>query len=286
MKIPFLGLPDHPQAKVALLPIPLEQTTTWLKGTGFAPLEILKVSPYLEFFEEETGLSPHQEVGFFTYPLEEFPFSLDEALAKVESLTSLAVTSHFLPILLGGEHTLTLGAIRALKKVYPDLKILHLDAHLDFRDTYLGTKVNHATVMRRIHELGIPILSVGIRAISEEEFKAIKEKRLSVIFAHEIYQNFPSVLRRIEDFLREGAIYLSLDMDALDPSLAPGVGTPEPGGLLWPELLSILKVLAKARVIGLDLVEVRPIPHYPFTEFLVGKIILKFTAYMAKFSQE
>ncbi len=282
MKIPFLGLPDHPQAKVALIPVPLELSTTWLKGTKEAPLEILKVSPNLEFFDEETSLSPHETFGFFTFPVEELPLDLNSALIRIEELVEEALKAKFFPILLGGEHTLTLPSVRAFKKFYPDLRVLHLDAHLDFREEYLGTKINHATVMRRIYELGIPILSLGIRALSEEEFSEIHQKKLSVLLAKDIWGSFEEALEKVSAFLKEGPVYLSLDMDALDPALAPGVGTPEPGGLFWQELLLILRKFVEYHPVGMDIVETRPIPGNPFTEFLVGKIILKVSAYLAE----
>lgn len=282
MKIPFLGLPDHPRARVALIPVPLELSTTWLKGTKEAPLEILKVSPNLEFFDEETSLSPHEVLGFFTFPVEELPLDIYSALKRVEELTEEALKSDLFPILIGGEHTLTLGAVRAFKKFYPDLRVLHLDAHLDLRDTYLGTKVNHATVMRRIYEMGIPVLSLGIRALSEEEFALISEENLSVIFAKDLSEGFQEALMKVSAFLKGGPVYLSLDMDALDPSLAPGVGTPEPGGLLWRELLQILKRFVENNPVGMDIVETRPLPGNPFTEFLAAKIILKVSAYLAE----
>ncbi len=280
MKIPFLGLPEHPKAQVALIPVPLDLTTTWLKGTKEAPFEILKVSSNLEFFDEETKTSPHEELGFYTYPVEEFPLDIKEALRRVEELTEDALKRDFFPILLGGEHTLTLGAVKAYKRYYPDLKILHLDAHLDFRKAYLGSEINHATVIRRIYEESLPILSIGIRAISKEEFEEAEKSSIKVIYAFELFNSFERVLNHLEDFLKEGSIYLTLDMDALDPSLAPGVGTPEPGGILWYQLLEILKRVARAKVVGMDLVEIRPIPGYPFTEFLAAKIIYKFSAYL------
>lgn len=280
MKITFLGLPDAENARVALLPIPYEQTTSWLKGTCFAPIEILKTSPYLEFFDEETGIQPHEELGFFTYPIEEFPQDAEKALLKIRSLVRDAQQRGFLPILLGGEHTITLGAVSALKEIFPELKILHLDAHLDFREEYLGNRFSHATVFRRIHEMGIPFVSLGIRALSKEEYEEAKNRNIPVYFAHEVWNDFGRVLGELEEFLSDGLVYISLDMDVLDPSLAPGVGTPEPGGLSWRELLQILRRCARAKVIGMDIVETKPIPHYPFTEFLVGKIILKFCAYL------
>ncbi len=282
MKLNFLGLPDHPQAKVALVPIPFESTTTWLKGTKEAPLEILKVSPNLEFFDEETALSPHQVIGFYTYPLEEYPLDVKLALEKIKSQTREVLKKDFFPIFIGGEHTITIGILSALKEKWAPLKVLHLDAHADFRKTYLESAINHATVMRYVYQEGIDFLSVGVRALSEEEYLEIQERGLSVIFAYELKKSFESFLKKIEDFLENGNIYLTLDMDVLDPGIAPGVGTPEPGGLSWYELMEILKRVAKARVVGMDLVETRPLPGNPFTEFLAAKIILKFTSYLAQ----
>jgi len=286
MKLTFLGLPDHPKARVALLPIPLELTTTWLKGTKEGPLEILKVSPNLEFFDEETGLTPQETLGFFTFPLEEFPLDLTQALQKVESLTLKALEKRLFPILLGGEHTLTLGAVRALKRFYPALRVLHLDAHLDFRKEYLGKELNHATILRKIYEEKLSTLSVGIRAVSQEEYEEARDLGLPVIYAYELKRDLEAALKKIEDFVAKGPVYLTLDMDVLDPSLAPGVGTPEPGGLNWWELCEILKRVAKSQVVGLDLVETRPLPFLPHTEFIAAKIIYKFTSYLAKFNHD
>ncbi len=283
MKINFLGLPDHPQAQVALLPISLEVSTSWIKGTKFAPLEILKVSPNLEFLDEETYLSPHEELGFYTYPLEELPLDLERALERIEELTKEALEKFTFPILIGGEHTLTLPALRAFKRKYPSLRVVHIDAHLDFRETYLGTKINHATVMRRVfEELKIPIFSLGIRALSAEEYQEMKSQNINVVFSYRLKREFPLVLEEMVSFIEDYPVYLTLDLDGLDPSLAPGVGTPEPGGLSWEELLKILQKLAQRNLIGMDIVETSPHPYYPFTEFLVGKIILKVTAYLAK----
>lgn len=285
MKITFLGLPDHPKARVALIPVPFEQTTTWLKGTSQAPLEILKVSPYLEFFDEETLLCPHKELGFHTYPIEEYPLDLKEALSKIERKTQSALESQFLPIFLGGEHTISFGSVMTLKQYYPSIRVLHLDAHLDFRREYLGSTLNHATVMRHLHEQGISIMSVGIRALSEEEYQDLQVDGPRVIFAKDLHENFGVALDQIKAFASDWPVYLSLDMDALDPSIAPGVGTPEPGGLNWQQLLEILKLISMGNIVGMDIVETRPLPGYPFTEFLVGKIILKFASYLAKASK-
>ncbi|PMP67972.1 MAG: agmatinase [Thermodesulfobacterium geofontis] len=282
MKLTFLGLPDHPQAKVALIPAPLEITTSWQKGTKEAPTEILKVSPNLEFFDEETELEPQEVLGFFTFPVPELPFDIDMALDVISKIVRETLEEKRFPILIGGEHTVTLGSIKSLKEVYKNLKILHLDAHLDLRDEYLGCKFSHATVVRRIYEMGIPVLSVGVRTLSKEEYEFIKKTNFSLLWMRDLRENWDRSFKIIEDFLKEGEIYLSLDMDVFDPSIAPGVGTPEPGGMSWYEFLQIIKLVVRYNLIGMDIVETKPVAGNAITEYLAAKIIFKISSYLAK----
>ncbi|MBZ4681411.1 agmatinase [Thermodesulfobacterium sp.] len=281
MKISFLGLPDHPQAKVALIPAPLEYSTSWKKGTKEAPLEILKVSPNMEFFDEEYFLDPSEKMGFFTYPVEELSFDPEEALKEISQKVEETLSLNRFPLVIGGEHTVTLGSIRVLKKFFPRLKVVHLDAHLDLRDRYNHSSITHATVMRRIYELGVPVLSIGIRTLCKEEYEFIKQENYPVIWAKDLKVDLKECLKKIESFLKDGYIFLSFDMDVFDPAVAPGVGTPEPGGIDWWEALNILKILVKHRLIGMDLVEVKPDPGNPVTEFLAAKLIFKVAVYLA-----
>uniref|UniRef100_A0A7C4NYY1 Agmatinase n=1 Tax=Thermodesulfobacterium geofontis TaxID=1295609 RepID=A0A7C4NYY1_9BACT len=282
MKLTFLGLPDHPQARVALIPAPLEITTSWQKGTKEAPTEILKVSPNLEFFDEETEIEPQEVLGFFTYPVPELPFDINTALEEISKKVRETLIKKRFPIVIGGEHTVTLGSVKALKEFYKNLKILHLDAHLDLRDEYLGCKVSHATVIRRIYEIGIPILSVGVRTLCKEEYEFIREVNFSLLWMKDLREKWEESLRIIEDFIKEGDIYLSLDMDVFDPSFAPGVGTPEPGGISWYEFLQILKLVVRYNLVGMDIVEVKPNLGNAITEYLAAKIIFKISSYLAK----
>jgi agmatinase len=282
MKLTFLGLPDHPQAKVALIPAPLEITTSWQKGTKEAPTEILKVSPNLEFFDEETEIEPQEVLGFFTYPVPELPLDIDMALEEISEKIRETFMEKKFPIIIGGEHTVTLGSIKTLKEFYENLKILHLDAHLDLRDEYLGCKISHATVIRRIYEMGIPILSVGVRTLCKEEYEFIKKVNFPLLWMKDFKENRDKSLKTIEDFIKEGNIYLSLDMDVFDPSLAPGVGTPEPGGMSWYEFLQILKLVVRYNLVGMDIVEVKPSLGNTITEYLAAKIIFKISSYLAK----
>ena len=282
MKINFLGLPDSPNPRVALVPLPFEFTTSWLKGTRFAPLEILKVSPNLEFFDEESLVSPHEVLGFYTEEIIEFSADFEKALAQVEELAKKYAEKRLFAIYIGGEHTVSFPILKVYKKYYPGLKVLHLDAHLDQRDEYLGSMVNHATVMRRVKELSLPVLSVGIRSASEEEKDILLSEKEALILAKDFIKDEEGSLKKVSEFLGEGPSYLSLDVDVFDHSQAPGVGTPEPGGLSWYQVLEILKLFVKANPVAMDIVEVRPIPTLPITEYLVARLILKISAYLTK----
>ena len=282
MKINFLGLPDSPNPQVALVPLPFEFTTSWLKGTKFAPFEILKVSSNLEFFDEETLLSPHEVLGFYTEEIPEFSSDFEKALNQIEDLAEKYAQKRLFTVFIGGEHTVSFPVLKVYQRFYPGIKVLHLDAHLDQRDEYLGSRINHATVMRRVKELGIPVFSLGIRSVSEEEKEVLVSDGDAIIFAKDYITNKEVSLKKVSEFLGDGPCYLSLDVDVFDPSEAPGVGTPEPGGLNWYQVLECLKVFAKAKPVAMDIVEVRPLPSLPTTEYLASRLILKISAYLAK----
>ncbi len=283
MKVNFLGLPDEQNARVALIPAPLEFTTSWKKGTKEAPLEILKVSPNIEFFDEETRTEPALILGFYTYPVQELSNSLEQAIDEISHTVKSALIKKLFPIVIGGEHTVSLAVVKALENFFENFKVIHLDAHLDQRDKYLNTQINHATVMRRILERGHPVLSIGIRSCSKEEYEFLNSaENLEVIWAEEVHQNFPQVLKKIEDFSQNSKIYLSFDMDVFDPALAPGVGTPEPGGISWYQALQILKLVVKYSLIGFDLVEVMPLPCHQITEYTAVRLIFKLCAYLSE----
>ena len=282
MRRTFLGLPEvRDRARVAFIPAPYDVTVSWRTGAREGPRRILEVSPYLEFFEEETGREPHLSLGFYTFPEPELPVDPEKALSLLEDLVSEALKERKFPILLGGEHTVTLAALRALKRRFPSFKVLQIDAHPDLRDTYQGTPFSHACVMRRAYELGLEVVAVGIRTASREEYEFIRKERLPVVWARDLKRDFETSLSNLKRFLGQGPVYVTLDLDGFDPAEAPGVGTPEPGGLLWYEVLEILKLAAPLRVIGFDVVELLPIPGDPRTEYLAARLIYKFLAYLA-----
>ncbi len=276
----FLGLPeDRERARVAFIPAPYDATTTWRPGTREGAARILAVSPHLEFFDEETLTEPYRTLGFYTFPAPELPVAPEKALESLEGLVEEALAEGKFPVLLGGEHTVTLAALKALKRRLGPFQVLYLDAHLDLRDRYQGTPYSHACVFRRALEAGLSIVPVGIRALDREEWELVEQEKIPVFWAREIKRDFPAFLKRLKAVLR-APLYVSIDLDALDPAEAPGVGTPEPGGLNWYEVLAILRLVSEERVLGFDVVELLPLPGDPRTEFLAARLIYKFLAYL------
>ncbi|QJA05648.1 agmatinase [Thermosulfurimonas marina] len=281
MRRTFLGLPEAPErARVALIPAPYDATTSFRPGTRFGPRALLEVSPYMEFFDEETGEKPQETLGFYTLEEPELPAEPEKALEVLSGRVEEVLSAGKLPVLLGGEHTVSLAALRVLRRAHGPFRLLYLDAHLDLRESYQETPWSHACVLRRAVELGLEPLVVGARSLSEEEFHFLKKAEIPVLWAREFRETPERVRQRLEEFLR-GPLYVSLDLDVFDPAEAPGVGTPEPGGLSWYEVLGILRQAARAPVLGFDLVELLPLPGDPRTEYLAARLLFKFLAYLS-----
>ena len=284
MEFTFLGLPNSKGARVAIIPAPFEFSTSWKKGTWEGPFEVIKASYYLETFDEEFLIEPHKVLGFYTYPFEELPGDFNLAFEKIYQNVKSALQNNMFPIVIGGEHTVTLANFQAIFDYYKtSIKLIHLDAHADLRNEYLSTKINHATVIRRIIEKGGNVLSIGIRAISKEEYEFAKEcLQVKLIMADQVKKDLRKTLDEIKLFLNGEPFFLTLDVDVFDPSLCPGVGTPEPGGLFWEEVLEILKVcFFSGKPLGIDFVETLPLPSSPVTEYTVAKLIFKTTSILA-----
>jgi len=274
----FLGLDgcdSGPEAKGVVIPVPYEATTTYEGGTLAGPAAILEASRQVEFYDEWLE-DEAQRFGVRT--LAPVVSSQDPCLLadELEALVGEHLRAQRFPLILGGEHSISLGPIRAALKRHPDLVVLHLDAHPDLRDEYDGTQYGHGCVMRRVFDLGTKLHSFGIRAISPEErdFYAT-QKQVIWITARELLPMTP--LQRVDRILRDlpdGPIWLSWDIDGLDPSLVPCTGTPEPGGLDWFTVSEILLRLDKAekQIIGAELVELSPQPHQHASDFACARL--------------
>ncbi|TFH64722.1 MAG: agmatinase, partial [Candidatus Zixiibacteriota bacterium] len=261
-----------------ILPVPYEETATYGKGTQYAPAAIIAASQEVELFDDELGCEPYL-AGIHTAPSVE----ITSGGAKVQneivykSCRELVQQGKVVGML-GGEHSISFGAVRACLEKYPDLTVLQLDAHADLRDGYLGEPFSHAAVMRRIRELTKKTFGVGIRNYSSEENDYIKAEQVSSCSARNAYRNPRWVDEVVEQL--SGDVYLTFDLDAFDPSLLPATGTPEPGGLMWYPVLELLRrVITKCRLVSFDVVELSPIEGNHASDFVAAKLTHKIIGY-------
>jgi agmatinase len=273
----FGALPPCPpeQAGVVVLSAPFEGMVSYRPGTRLGPQAIIDASRNMELFEEETGTEPHL-AGIATLDEIELPSDPEAALAVLEPVCSGVLAAGKLLVTLGGEHTVSLAPIRAAREVGGELSILQLDAHADLRDSYLGSRYSHACTMRRALEVA-PVVGVGIRSFCAEEASFMRAEGLAPFFARQMHERdlAGEIIARLLP-----RVYVTIDLDVLDPGVMPAVGTPEPGGLGWYDLLALLRqVAARREVVGFDVVELCPLPGNPASDFLAARLIYKLLAY-------
>ncbi len=259
---------------VCFIRIPYDSTSRTTIVSQNAPEAILRASRNLELFDSELGIETYK-IGLET--MDEVEPDLDSPFENsrvVEVVVTAVMQSEKLPVLLGGDHSLTLGAVRAVRNKHNDLGALVLDAHPDLFDEYAGTKYGHASVTRRIHELGVPVSLVGVRSASREERDFLGSSDIPVVGAREILRS-PDAIQKSLSALPE-QIYLSIDLDVMDPGEMPAVSNPEPGGLRWYDMMDVLeRVTSEKKVVGFDVVELCPIPGNPTPDFIAAKLIYR-----------
>ena len=275
---------DFKKSKIVVTPVPYDATSSFKGGMREGPYAIIGNSRYIdELLEDASGekLTGLKTTDIFT--LDEIVLSRNsakEAIDGVEQAIYDEIVKHGkIPLMLGGEHSITLGAVKALKKKYKDLSVLQFDAHTDLMNEYEGSQYSHACVMRRILDLKIPAVQIGIRNTNTEIEEYLKKsKNISVYKA----PGLPEA-EEIAGKLSKN-VYLTFDLDALDPSIMPSVGTPEPGGLLWHETISFIDEISKhVNIVGADVVELMPIPGLHAPDFLAAKLVYEITkAILAK----
>ncbi len=251
----FMGsLEDRERAKVVLLGAPMDFTVSFRPGTRLGPEQIRSVSAALEEYSYDLGRELG-EVKFYDSGDLELPFgNVSKSLELIGEAVSEILRDNQIPFLLGGEHLVSYPAVEAVYRYYPDLVVLHFDAHADLRTDYLGESQSHATVMREVSQLigGKNVYQFGIRSGTREEFAYAKEN------TNLFYKKVKEAVVQTAPTVKGRPLYLTIDIDVLDPAFAPGTGTPEPGGITSDELLESLYLLKDQQVVAVDLVEVSP----------------------------
>jgi agmatinase len=268
---------DLRQAKAVVLPVPYDSTSEWRTGSRHGPQAIIDASEYLELYDLELDREIYK-VGISTLPrVEPLLDSPRDMIDRVyQTVRGLVQKGKFL-VLLGGDHSLSLGAVRAFKEAFPSLSVLQLDAHADLRDEYLGTRYGQACVMRRILEV-CPICQIGLRSLSWEEKQFSTRKKLKSLYMSDLASNTASTDRIAESLGQD--VYITIDVDVLDPSIMPAVGTPEPDGMSWRQIVDILKsVTLHKHVVGFDLMEFCPGEGTHSCAFLLAKLAYKLIGY-------
>ena len=263
---------------IVILPVPYEGTVTYGKGARNGPQAIIDASKHIELYDRELDTEPYI-YGIHTLPeMETDGREPYDVFAAVREQGSWLANAEKLLVMLGGEHSITPGMAAAFAEVYNPLSVLQLDAHADLRNKYNGTGYNHACTMRRVLE-HCPAVQVGVRSLSRPEKRFIHREDLSVFFMSDIRSRTDWMDDAIERLTEN--VYVTMDLDVLDPSIMPSTGTPEPGGFLWRELLSFLKTLAeRRRIVAFDVVELSPQPGNIAPDFLAAKLIYKLIGYI------
>lgn len=276
------GAPDAPfcnpdTARVTIIPAPLEYSVCYMKGTEHGPQAILDASSQMELYDEELDCCPI-EIGVYTRPALNYRGMNHANALKITGQAVREVLERGqLPFTLGGEHSLSAPPIAAVREFFPDLTVVHIDAHGDLRDEYEGTPLSHASIERRVVDMGIPLTEIGIRSFSPEEAKFMQTKPdVAIVWGYQIAKGNATIpWERLSKHT-----YVTIDLDALDPSEMPAVGTPEPGGLHWYQLLDLFRELChRTTIVGMDVVELCPMEGQTRADFLAAKLVYKMIGY-------
>ena len=285
--INFIGYespPDPRQSRVRILPIPYDLTTSYRSGTREGPAAILSASNQVEWWDDELGFEP-AAAGIATLaPVAPDARGPEAMLERVRAAAREWVHPEHLLVALGGEHSVTLPLVMAHREVFPDLCVLQVDAHADLRGSFQDSPLSHACVMRRVVELGVPIVQVGVRSLSRAEHElAASSDRIVTCFDRELHGcPFEEWSDRVLSALGPN-VYVTIDVDGLDPAVMPSTGTPEPGGLSWHQLVSLLAAVLDSRhCVGADLVELAPIPGVVAPDFLAARLVYRLVGLVAR----
>ena len=282
----FLGidaeLSRSPQ--VIVVPFGLEKTVSYGGGTKNGPKEIIKASHQVELFDEELNKEPYKEIGIKTLKPFSIKNKIKSALDQLSKINEDILSSNKFPLVFGGEHSITAGSIKPFAKKYDEITLLHFDAHADLRESYQGEKFSHASAIKRCLDYkNLKVVSFGIRNLSKEEMDFYNNNRDRIeIFWGKDKQTWD--LSMLDKFFKNKNVYITFDVDGFDASIMPATGTPEPGGMLWEDVLPIIKKVCQiSNVVGADINELAPIKNFESYNFLVAKLAYKILSYTFEF---
>ena len=282
----FLGidaeLSRSPQ--VIVVPFGLEKTVSYGGGTKNGPKEIIKASHQVELFDEELNKEPYKEIGIKTLKPFLIKNKIKSALAQLSKINEDILSNDKFPLVFGGEHSITPGSIKPFAKKYDEITLLHFDAHADLRESYQGEKFSHASAIKRCLDYkNLKVVSFGIRNLSKEEMDFYNNNRDRIeIFWGKDKQTWD--LSLLDKFFKNKNVYITFDVDGFDASIMPATGTPEPGGMLWEDVLPIIKKVCQiSNVVGADINELAPIKNFDSYNFLVAKLAYKIISYSFEF---
>ena len=284
----FLGIDNKVnfKEKVVVVPFGLEKTVSYGGGTRNGPKEIIKASHQVELYDEELNCEPYKKIGIKTLK----PFKIDKnikkALSKMSKINEKILDKKLFPMTFGGEHSITPGCIAPFTKRYKNICLLHFDAHADLRESYNGEKFSHASAIKRCLDYSnVKVVSFGIRNLSKPEMVYYQNNRNKIeIFWSKDKKAWD--LNKLDNLFNGKNVYITFDVDGFDASVMPATGTPEPGGLLWEDVLPIIKKVCQiSNIVGADINELAPIKNFDSYNFLVAKLAYKILSYTFEFKK-
>ena len=284
----FLGIDSKVdfKEKVVVVPFGLEKTVSYGGGTKNGPKEIIKASHQVELFDEELNKESYKKIGIKTLRPFQINNKIDKALDQLSKINEKIISNNKFPMVFGGEHSLTPGAIKPFVKKYNEIVLLHFDAHADLRESYNGEKFSHASAIKRCLDFdNIKVVSFGVRNLSQQEMTYYENNRDRVkIFWAKDKKDWD--LSKLIELFEKKNVYITFDVDGFDASIMPATGTPEPGGLLWEDVLPIIKKVCQiSNIIGADINELAPIKNFDSYNFLVAKLAYKILSYIFEFKR-
>jgi len=272
------GNASFEKARFVVIPVPYDMTSTYVTGSRKGPAAILDASCNMELYDEELRKETFRAGIHTTDPLEADARGPEYMIEKVRLEVLRIVESGKVPVMLGGEHSISLGAVQAAREIYPSLSVLQLDAHADLRDTYEGSPFSHACVARRISEI-CPLVQVGVRSMSADEAVFMEKSDIITITPRDVSENGRWIKKVCDNLSND--VYVSVDLDAFDPSIMPATGTPEPGGVYWKDVVRLIREVAdNCKIRGIDVVELCPIPGMVAPDFTAAKLAYRIMGYI------